>query len=474
MKKISRNKQNKNKSSKKLKKPTTKKSKKKLKTLTTKKSKTHETKKSSKKLKTLIYKHTTRSDIDYSLFNKIYNKCSNIDMLTKYITNTFGKTLTPVIKYDQLVDKIPYEHCSAQKLGLHIGQRKLFLSELQFLTANRQKYCIYPGAAPGHKTHFLSVLFPDVKFILVDPNVFGLVLADKKTSFRNIPHDDIIMIYYHEPTKSNIYKDNKSISKMSEQDINNMLDFIRSSTYKIFIIEDYMTQVLANILSKIGECSFMEDIRSNVTGNGPSDIDIVWNRCMVHNWITTIKPEVSMVKFRVPYFNKPEDLLAFDFTKVDFEHSKTLEDGSIDFIQDYNKKIFKYSKCDIYMQAWEGSSSTEMRGWIYKDDITNIITYDCNDIESKLFHYNLVYRVNYHSNPYADKKIGICHCNDCCIECDIWNNYDNKKPISHYVRILDNITSRPLKYKHTQCIYKPLDIWTYKQTDSISANQRVH
>ena len=59
---------------------------------------------------------------------------------------------------------------------IHLGQRKLLLTEVQFLT----KYCdkaqniIYVGAAPGHHITYLSELFPNNIFHLYDPRNFAI------------------------------------------------------------------------------------------------------------------------------------------------------------------------------------------------------------------------------------------------------------------------------------------------------------
>jgi cap2 methyltransferase len=61
------------------------------------------------------------------------------------------------------------------KTVMHWGQRKLLLSEIEFLT----KYgvsgatVVYAGAAPGTHTGYLIELFPDLKFVLVDPAPFS-------------------------------------------------------------------------------------------------------------------------------------------------------------------------------------------------------------------------------------------------------------------------------------------------------------
>jgi cap2 methyltransferase len=58
---------------------------------------------------------------------------------------------------------------------MHWGQRKLLLSEIEFLT----KYgvsgatVVYAGAAPGTHTRYLIELFPELKFVLVDPAPFS-------------------------------------------------------------------------------------------------------------------------------------------------------------------------------------------------------------------------------------------------------------------------------------------------------------
>jgi cap2 methyltransferase len=57
----------------------------------------------------------------------------------------------------------------------HWRQRKLLLSEIEFLTnsiKDENYLIIYAGAAPGTHLNYLSSLFPQVKFILIDRNEF--------------------------------------------------------------------------------------------------------------------------------------------------------------------------------------------------------------------------------------------------------------------------------------------------------------
>ena len=67
------------------------------------------------------------------------------------------------------------------KTTMHWGQRKLLMTEIEFLTQYSKKndMVLYVGAAPAIHTSFLSKLFPTLKFILVDPMKFNIKETDK-------------------------------------------------------------------------------------------------------------------------------------------------------------------------------------------------------------------------------------------------------------------------------------------------------
>jgi hypothetical protein len=80
-----------------------------------------------------------------------------------------------------------YRRTDAVKTCLHWGQRKLLISKIKFLTiigsaALIDSTVVYAGAAPGTHIQLLSVLFPPVKFILVDPAPFTVKQTDRMTS----------------------------------------------------------------------------------------------------------------------------------------------------------------------------------------------------------------------------------------------------------------------------------------------------
>src|SRR5688572_5255739 len=69
----------------------------------------------------------------------------------------------------------PHKTAGEKKTVIHWGQRKLLLSEIEFLTWHAFHGCavVYAGAAPGTHIPYLCKLFPWVqKWILYDPTPF--------------------------------------------------------------------------------------------------------------------------------------------------------------------------------------------------------------------------------------------------------------------------------------------------------------
>jgi hypothetical protein len=399
----------------------------------------------------------------------VKNGCSGIDNLIKRISGKyfdfnnfkrlFLKNIDIVKPANEKIDSLEYlKYTSGNRMlrrGDHIGQRKLLLNEIQFLTKYPQKICIYAGSAPGNKTHLLSSLFPDIKFILIDPNKFSMVITDTQKNHRNLKHRDIVHLYSGYPSQSNEYI-NKKESDMSIDEKKTMINFIKTSQYKIFVIEDYMNNNYAELFKQLGETTFISDIRSNTSekGGNPLDIDIYWNSSMMYNWMNILKPICSMLKIRMPYGTDTN--IKYDMYMEEFDYSKKL---GVDFIVDHKNNRFKFCKSEIYLQAWAGQSSSEMRMYIEKKNITKLMTYDISDIEGRMFYLNLIDRTwHLHKNENTSKKLNFCHCNDCALENLIWTDYILKynhfiKDVHSAVELVDSITHRPLSKVHTATIW---------------------
>ena len=133
----------------------------------------------------------------------------------------------------------------------HWGQRKLLLSEILFLTrwGHKSKKIIYAGAAPGCHIPFLSSLFPEHKFVLVDPNPFQI------TENENI---QIINDYFTDELAAGFKEDVLFISDIRTADWRQM----NPAENEEYIIKDNNSQM---------------------------------------KWIQLMQPAKSMLKFRCPY-----------------------------------------------------------------------------------------------------------------------------------------------------------------------------
>lgn len=316
-----------------------------------------------------------------------------------------AENLPPVVTLDDIGDSIPYEEGTrAYKTSLHIGQRKLFLSELQFLTKHalgsspRTQTVVYAGAAPSIHTGLLSSLFPGVKFILVDPAKFAIRGA--APTFLSHGTDDEI-----------IYKSAHNHNK-------------------IICIGRLFTHEMARAVAKyIPDCLFISDIRTNITeGQAPPDsVDILWNMAQQFNWVVAMSPRKAMLKFRHPFYTEAEELFLAKSRESPYAEEFALaKRNGIDFISNYAGKVLEYFDGTVYIQAWAGQSSTESRlvtsGMNSPARIRNWGSPD--EYEGKFFYYNAIERCyGLHMNENADVSLGFDYCGDCALENVIWKEY---------------------------------------------------
>lgn len=146
------------------------------------------------------------------------------------------------------------------KTVVHWGQRKLLLSEIEFLTKHGADCAriIYAGAAPGVHVPFLSSLFPHLKFILVDPGDFCKKLGEAKN---------------------------------------------------VEVRQEFFTAELAATL-KEGELAagsgtlFISDVRTadfKIMSREEVDSAIARDMAMQQEWVRLLQPRKAMLKFCLPY-----------------------------------------------------------------------------------------------------------------------------------------------------------------------------
>lgn len=157
----------------------------------------------------------------------------------------FERVLTPDAR------ELPYRS-SRERLRpqLHIGQRKLLLNEIEFLTLHGDKSdtVVYVGSAPGTHDTYLLKLFPRHKFVLYDPREFH-------KSLHNNPR--IIL-------KNQFFTD-ADAAEWTGKDV-----------------------------------LFISDIRTGSIGE-EWDAEIIQNMEMQRKWVEIAKPAMAMLKFRLSW-----------------------------------------------------------------------------------------------------------------------------------------------------------------------------
>jgi hypothetical protein len=369
-----------------------------------------------------------------------------------------------LLKYDDIILSKTYEHFESLKYytTVHNGQLKLMLSEIQFLTnnlksVNDEAYVIYAGSAPGNKNVHLSTLFPNVKFIFVDPEEHFFMMGEKNQYTSNEIMNKIMYlslskirtkfsfrqyikgahnVKMYNPSTKNVEKVDRNNPRFSTR-IFNYASMIRKHDYPIYVIENFFTSELSKDLAKLKDDGiplfFISDIRTvspysekrDSDDEGPINGDILWNSAQMYNWVSILKPDMFMLKFRCP-FSYEENVDKF----IDNEDIREAKERGIDFVENYKNKKYVFIKSkDIFLQAYQGSTSTESR--LIGKYPFELQTYDIKEYEDKFFYYNRYVRsFGYNDSipdQFLDKYHMIDRCTDCGIAYHILSSYIKKK-----------------------------------------------
>ena len=228
----------------------------------------------------------------------------------------------------------------------HWGQKKLLLSEIQFLTNVCKKLntkslkdyaVVYAGAADGFHFPILYNLFPELIWILYDPAKFS------KES-------------YMHPQKEKV------------------------KIFNQFFTDDTIKHAQQNAENR--KILFISDIR--VT---PKDEQVYVDMINQARWGTSIGADFMLLKFRLPY-NEPDTFKPINI--VDLKLNKNFINNN-----DLIAKNTIYLKGDVFLQLYHPQYSTELRLFVEKNtnnkyDLQN---YDYIEIENKIFNYNTEIRL---------------------------------------------------------------------------------
>lgn len=488
----------------------------------------------------------------------------------KNIENLFGNVplvqSPPTISTLGDVPNLPYVYTSTKWIDRshHVGQFKLFMSEVNFLTSYVQNpiddkfIVIYAGSAPGHHDAYLSYLFPNMKMVMIDPNyheirneqnlaqnvdvirdslyfkfstqrilqkperipAFGTHYVDKKGNISDISDSGESVI--EQMNKAFIKQNSPPIGEnaqskvdCSKQLIKQLTDDIdNKSTRKFYIIEDFFTTEYAESLKQLHDAThlpilYISDIRLNLTDlldpienqqlRGvkfiakhdpyspyqeirPSDLDIIINNAQQHMWIDTLRPDLSMLKFRCPFHNEQDEIDVTLFKNHKFaEFSNELPEQSlnkskepniptsikfyydvakeyktrfgIDIVDDYlnnlnnsgNDKYKWVYTIRLDLQMFQGSSSTETRAIVDKKTLEkgpdSIFDYSYKLHESLCYGYNIIRNYLFYpqNQRYFTASIGLDGCSDCNNVISVFKTYFTKIGIIDQNQLQDKV-----------------------------------
>jgi hypothetical protein len=364
------------------------------------------------------------------------------------------------------------------ELLLHLGQRKLCLSEIEFLTRVRSlwetdrkgKYVIYAGAAPNHKGMFLAELFPEHTFVFVDPGNFEVRYGKqdgKSINSTNFDHQGLVYLKRHpvvfakNATHGRLYE---CLGKYAEA-----IMAERNSRVRVFLIEDFMNLELARNLAILGSDNiiYISDIRT-----APTDLGVCLDNALNFGIMVILQPLFSMLKYRPYYFAEPIDYVSIAATEEDYEILHFALANGVDF------QASLVRGCQLIPlgvseknQAWARPSSCETRIWVERKDIFNMVSGEWN-MERRYRYHNLFNRTfKHYANRNANAEVKFGHCFSCARENQVWEDYfitsfprlareEHRASLGRLVveKViqLGDILDQSLVDNHTQCVCKDL------------------
>jgi hypothetical protein len=343
------------------------------------------------------------------------------------------ESVSPRVLTDD-IPRLPYtETKSIVTMASHVGQLKLLLSEIEFLTNHpTARFCIYAGSAPSHKGAMLAELFPHIRFIFIDP-CEHFVKYGNKSQYDDENRDDFLYFSYAGASKRSgllNWWDGKEAKIVARQpsgqagckDYRSQLtSVILSMKYRFYILEEYFDDDLAHNLAILPYTVFISDIRSKAEDDAhPTTFDILFNSAQMYTWLEILDCP-AMTKFRCPY---TIDAAEREQVAADYKFSlayikRVFTECSVDYIGNFAAGFFIHAHGEIRLQAFAPPSSTETR--LVTNGRPIAIQYDCTKYEQQLFYLNKVGLYspgNYRLGLSAEQTekidaLGMCICANC-------------------------------------------------------------
>ena len=189
------------------------------------------------------------------------------------------------LKHESVIDlktKLhePYDPKYKNPFNVHIGQRKLMLSEIQMLNeyykngASKNPILLYVGAAPGHHLILLSIMYPNVFFMLYDGAKFFPLL-------KRYP---------------NIYDIHEGENG--------------------FVTTDVIRKLKTKLQKTNRDLLFVSDIRLGNENRNKFEEAVTRDMALQEEWVDILKPKLSLLKFRMSYNLKHGNKIKYTKGKI--------------------------------------------------------------------------------------------------------------------------------------------------------------
>lgn len=286
---------------------------------------------------------------------------------------------------------------------LHWGQRKLLLSEIDFLNriyldlgknTNKKISMIYPGSARGDHLIFLMELYPKLTIYLWDPAPFNTILYIIEFMRRNIPikfkyskYEKIIASKYKNRVFINMEMTNKEFLEYHENATNNKK--YRNIEKKLGFFTEKSIKYLKSYRKKeMGVFAFVSDIR------------LYDNFKMVNFYYTNSIFDTSLIspsKFLMEKLINKEHKRDMNLQKEWFIDSKSdygLFKFKIELPETYETDLhYNYIDGDILFQVWARKNSAETRLFVKPERKSNAY-YNKYNYKKSINYFNSIMRQN--------------------------------------------------------------------------------
>lgn len=367
--------------------------------------------------------------------------------------------------------------------GCHAGQRKLLLSEIQFLTccASSASFVLYIGSAPCEKLPVLLRLFPGLKFLLVDPNfhtyswnekpviVYQNVDAVSESCLTTLRTDrgrkrgrrqqeqrcsNATWTTAGAPVYCQTYRGDMShvdcdAHRTAMQRIQKEFETVHFTSLvrdmlqrqeRVYIIQDYMTESLATRLQRSiayansPDMLLISDVRTAFFRPLPTDLDCIWNDALQILVLKRLRPRWSMLKFHPPYMDPEQKQemhsLLQERPQVQADLEKVRSRYGLDLLHNYHEGVYRYLRASvIWLQAWAPSSTSEARLIVSRDDLdAGYVPYDHQDWDNRFMYNKYTRGYAFYGLFYkciTDNRLRTSYdaCFDCALEMLILLNY---------------------------------------------------